>query len=178
MTKVLLTLRVLKWLTQLVLHAHLYRVQLCFRGIYFVNSFSRSYNFFGQYCTNILVPFLCSVIERPFSFFFLSLNGCKNNNSSCFQKQFPMVKFSGEWLGIPHWHFLHIKFKKDQACTNLWFVCQEHDLLSSSLCTILVPVHCKKTKLHCVLTLIFEPVTSRFIQFFLTNFFLPCFGSW
>ena len=146
MTKVLLTLRVLKWLTQLVLHAHLYRVQLSFRGIYFVDSFSRSYNFFGQYCTNILVPFLCSVIERPFSFFFLSLNGCKNNNASCFQKQFPMVKFSGEWLGIPHWHFLHIKFKKDQACTNLWFVCQEHDLLSSSLCTILVPVHSKKTK--------------------------------
>lgn len=89
-----------------------------------------------------------------------------------------LLKFSGEWLGIPHWHFLHIKFKQDQACTYLWFVCQEHDLLSSSLCTILVPVHSKKTKLHCVLTLIFEPVTSRFIHFFLTYFFLPCFGSW
>ena len=125
-----------------------------------------------------LCPFFAASLRDLLAFSSSLWMAAKTINASCFQKQFPMVKFSGEWLGIPHWHFLHIKFKKDQVCTNLWFVCQEHDLLSSSLCTILVPVHCKKTKLHCVLTLIFEPVTSRFIHFFLTNFFLPCFGSW
>lgn len=63
--------------TQLIFHLHLDRVHVGFGCVQPVDSFPRSYNFFGQDFTGLFFALFGSIFKRSLHFLFFSLNPYK-----------------------------------------------------------------------------------------------------